>query len=80
VLDRYDTDAALQGSRHLHVVGQLVASDPVVDLDRVRQGLSGRMEGDDLTTAGRGGQIVGERRDAASSGRVRGGECDPWYV
>jgi len=75
MLDRDDVDAALQRSRYLGVVGELVASDPVVDLDRVRRCLLGRMQGDDLAAASRFRKIVREGRDAAAPGRVRGNEC-----
>jgi hypothetical protein len=71
MLDRNDVDAALECSRDLGVVGELVASDPMVDLDRVRRCLLGRMQGDDLATAGRFSKIVREGRDAAAPRRVR---------
>jgi hypothetical protein len=71
MLDGDDVHALPQGRGGLEVVGRLVLPDPVVDLDGVRlAGLLRWMEGDDLAVARIGGEVVGERRDAAVAGWV----------
>jgi len=54
----------------VQVVEPLIATDPVVDLDRVGRGLLGWVEGDDFTPAGGDGQVLGEGGDAAATRRV----------
>ena len=51
MLDRDDVDAAIDGSGDLQVVGRLIASDAVMDLDRIGRRLPGGMEGNDLAAA-----------------------------
>ena len=46
-----------------------IAPDSMPNLGRIWSGLAGRMEGDDLPFADRGGQVVGEGRDAALARR-----------
>jgi hypothetical protein len=75
MLDRDDVDAPIQRPRDVDVVGELVTPDAMVDLDGIRRCLLERMQGDDLATAGRLGEVVGERCDAAPPRWVGGNEC-----
>ena len=74
MLDGDDVNAAVQGSCRPSVVRSLVPADAVVYLERVRQRLLVRMEGDDLALAGGGGKVMGERGDPAPTRRVRSGK------
>ena len=66
VLEADHLDAAVvQGMGDVGVVGLGIAPDSMANLGRIRPGLARRMKGHDLTLADRGGQIVGEGRDAA---------------
>ena len=51
VLDRDEVDASRQGAGGRAVVVALVATDQVMDFDRVRAASLGRDEGDDLAAA-----------------------------
>jgi len=77
VLDRHDVDAGRQRAGRVDVIGPLVATDPVMDLDRVRGARLRVEERDDLAAARGGGQVVGEGRDAAATRRVGGNESSP---
>jgi len=81
MLDRDDLDARPDGGAGVGVVGALVASDPVMDLERKRRTAFGGQEDGDLAVTRRGGQVARERRDAAATRRIRGNEggpCDDW--
>jgi hypothetical protein len=53
MLDRDDVDTLFDRSRDLTVVAMLVTPDPVMDLERIGRRLSGGVQRNDLTTAGR---------------------------
>ncbi len=78
MLDRHDVDTQAQGSCDTLVVGLLIATDPMVHLERIWRGLACRMERDDFAVARRRRQVVGERCDPAVPRRVRGNECSPY--
>jgi hypothetical protein len=77
VLDRDDVDAVTDGAGSVTVVSALIATDPVMDLEWVGDAALGVQEGDDLASARRAGEIVGERGDAAAARRVGGDESGP---
>ena len=74
VLDRHDVDAAIQVPGGAEVVGRLVLTDPVVDLQGIGRTALRVDEGGDLPATGCGGEVVGEGGDAAAARRVGGNE------
>ena len=77
VLDGHDVDAAAEVAGRVDVVGRLILADAVVDLEGIGRAALRGQQGGDLTAAGGGGKGVGERGDAASTGRVGGHERGP---
>ena len=73
--NRYAT--VVEGVRDICVVRLVVAPDPVADLGGVRPGLADWMNGDYLALADRGGQVIGECRDAALAWGVGRDEGSP---
>lgn len=76
MLDRDGVDAVAEGPCRSCVVGSLVATDPMVDFQRVGQSVLTRVESDDLPIARRRREILGEGGDAAAPRRIGGDECD----
>ena len=74
VLDRHDVGASRDVAGDPGVVTRLVATDPVVDLGRIREVRARSVEGDDLALPGGARESLGERGDAAVARRVGGGE------
>ena len=80
VLDRDDVrTAVVEPPCGGHVVAQDVAPYPMPDLGRVGSGFIGRVERHDLAVADGSGKVVRERRDSASTRRVRGREGRSWH-
>ena len=77
VLDRDDFDASRQCSGGVRVVGALVTSDPVMDLEGIRRAAFGWEQDGDLAIARGGRQVAGEGRDAAPTRRITGNERGP---
>jgi hypothetical protein len=78
MLDRDDIDARPEGASGLGVIGALVASDPVVDLERERRTALGWEQDGDLAVTCRGRQIARVRRDTTAAGGIGGNESGPW--
>jgi hypothetical protein len=70
VLDRHHVDTGAEGTGGVGVVGALVPTDPMMDLERVRDASSRREQDSDLAITGRRREVVRERGDAATTGRV----------
>lgn len=71
MLQADDLDAALvERVRGGRIVGLDIASDSMADLCRIWARLAGRVQGNDLAFADRGGQVVREGRNAALAWRV----------
>lgn len=75
MLDRDGVDAVAEGTCRSCVVGSLVATDPMMDFQRVGQSVLTWVESDDLPIARRRREILGEGGDAAAPGRIGGDEC-----
>jgi len=77
VLDRDDIHAGAEYARRAGIVIALVASDPVVDLEREGRAALGRQEDRDLAITRRGCQVARVGRDPVAAGGISGDECCP---